>query len=90
MNYELKYNGKRIIEMTNDELKQQYKLNKKRIVGNSAFLAAIAGISLYYYLPATVVLLGIGVLRVYWISKNNKLIEKEANNRSMVLEKTKK
>ena len=38
MNNELKYNGKTLNEMSNNELNQQYVLNRQRIIGNSAFL----------------------------------------------------
>ena len=90
MNNELKYHGKTLDEMTDSELNQQYVLNKQRIIGNSAFLAFVSGASLFYCPPVAVVPIGIGTFRVYWINKNNKLIEQEANERGMVLKKTKK
>ena len=90
MNNELKYHGKTLDEMTNNELSQQYKLNKQRIIGNGAFLGVVSGISLLYCPPVVIVPVGIGTFRLYWINKNNKLIEQEANERGMVLKKTKK
>ncbi len=90
MNYELKYNDKTLDEMNDTELNQQYVLNKKRIIGNSAFLGVVSGLSFLYCPPVAVIPLGIGTLRVYWINRNNKLIEEEANNRGMVLKKIKK
>lgn len=90
MNNDLKYNGKYLEQMTTNELKQQYELNRKRIIGNSAFLATVSGISLFYCPPIALVPIGIGSLRVYWINKNNKSLEEEANNRGMVLRKIKK
>ena len=90
MNNELKYHGKTLDEMTNNELSQQYKLNKQRIIGNGAFLSVVSGISLLYCPPVVIVPVGIGAFRLYWIDKNNKLIEQEANERGMVLKNTKK
>ena len=90
MNNELKYHGKTLDEMTNNELSQQYKLNKQRIIGNGAFLGVVSGISLLYCPPVDIVPVGIGAFRLYWINKNNKLIEEAANERGMVLKKTKK
>ena len=51
MNNELKYNGKTLDEMTDNELSKQYELNKQRIIGNGAFLGVISGISLIYCPP---------------------------------------
>ena len=90
MNNELKYHGKTLDEMTNNELSQQYKLNKQRIIGNGTFLGVVSGISLLYCPPVVIVPVGIGTFRLYWINKNNKLIEEEAHERGMVLKKTKK
>lgn len=90
MNNELKYNGKTLDEMTDNELSKQYELNKQRIIGNGAFLGVISGISLIYCPPAVIVPVGIGAFRLYWINKNNELIEEKANERGMVLKKTKK
>ena len=90
MNNELKYHGKTLDEMTDSELNQQYILNKQRIIGNGAFLGVVSGLSLLYCPPVVIVSVGIGTFRLYWINKNNKLIEEEANERGMVLKKTKK
>ena len=90
MNNELKYHGKTLNEMTDKELIDQYELNKQRIIGNGAFLGAVSGVSLFYCPPVVIVPVGIGAFRLYWINKNNKLIEEEANERGMVLKKTKK
>lgn len=90
MNNELKYHGKTLNEMSDNELNQQYVLNRQRIIGNSAFLAIVSGTSLLYFPPIVVLPIGIGTFRVYWINKNNKLIEQEANERGMILKKTKK
>lgn len=90
MNNELKYHGKTLNEMSDNELNYQYVLNRQRIIGNSAFLAIVSGDSLFYCPPVAVVPIGIGTFRAYWINKNNKLIEQEANERGMVLKKTKK
>lgn len=87
MKNELEYHGKTLNEMTNNELSQQYVLNKKRIVLNIAFLTIVSGVSLIYY-PLTIVIpIGIGIFRVYWINKNNKLIEQEMNKRGINLSK---
>ncbi len=90
MNNELKYHGKTLDEMTNSELNNQYILNKKRIIGNGVFLSLVSGATLFYCPPFVVMPIGIGAFRLYWIDKNNKLIEEEANERGMVLKKTKK
>lgn len=90
MNNELKYSGKTLDKMTSAELEEQYDINNKRIVGNGAFLGAVTGISLFAFPPAAVATLGIGVFRTYYIKRNNRLIEEEANNRGMVLKKIKK
>ena len=90
MNNELKYHGKTLDEITDSELNQQYILNKQRIIGNGAFLGVVSGLSLLYCPPVVIVPVGIGTFRLYWINKNNKLIEEEANERGMVLKKTKK
>ena len=90
MNNELKYNEKTLDKMKSLELKEQYDINNKRIVGNVAFLGAVTGISLFAFPPAAVATLGIGAFRTYYIKRNNRLIEEEANNRGMVLKKIKK
>ena len=90
MNNELKYNEKTLDKMKSLELKEQYDINNKRIVGNVAFLGAVTGISLFAFPPAAVATLGIGAFRTYYIKRNNRLIEEEANNCGMVLKKIRK
>lgn len=79
-----------IDNMSDSELEERYSLNKRRMIGNNAFLGTITGISLFAYPPAALATLGVSVFRTYHISKNNKLLEKEANDRGMVLKKTRK
>ena len=90
MNNELKYNGKALDQMTSSELEEQYDMNNKRIIGKGAFLGAVTGISLFAFPPVAVATLGVGAFRTYYIKRNNRLIEEEANNRGMVLKKIKK
>ena len=90
MNNELKYNGKALDQMTSSELEEQYDMNNKRIIGNGVFLGAVTGISLFAFPPVAVATLGVGAFRTYYIKRNNRLIEEEANNRGMVLKKIKK
>lgn len=79
-----------INQMSNDELDKNYDLNKKRIIGNNAFLGAVTVGSLLVFPPAAIATLGVGAFRTYFINRNNKLIEEEAQDRGMVLKKTKK
>ena len=76
--------------MTNDELAEQHSINKKRIIGNNAFLGAITIGSLIAFPPIALATLGVSAFRTYHISKNNESIEKEAEDRGMVLKKTRK
>ena len=76
MNRELKYNGKTLDEMTSYELEEQYEINKKRIVGRSAFFTGasiVGGIIAPYSIP---IILGIGAATDYQIANNNKEIQK--------------
>ena len=41
MNNELKYHGKTLNEMSDNELNQQYVLNRQRIIGNSALSSIV-------------------------------------------------
>ncbi len=77
-------------QMTDEQLKERYSTNKKRIVGNNAFLGAITIASLFAFPPAVVATLGVGAFRTYFINKNNKSIEKEVEERGMLLKKTRK
>ncbi len=79
-----------ISRMTDIELKKRYNINKKRIIGNNAFLGAITVGSLFVFPPAAIAILGVSAFRSYHINKNNQSIEKEAEDRGMVLKKTRK
>lgn len=79
-----------INQMSNDELDENYDLNKKRIIGNNAFLGAVTVGSLLVFPPAAIATLGVGAFRTYFITRNNKLIEEEAHDRGMVLKKVKR
>ena len=79
-----------LTRMTDSELAKRYTLNKKRIVGNNAFLGAVAVGSLFVCPPVAIATLGVSAFRTYHINKNNQSIEKEAEDRGMVLKKTRK
>lgn len=79
-----------ISRMTDIELEKRYNINKKRIIGNNAFLGAITVGSLFVFPSATIATLGVSVFRTYHINKNNQSIEKEAEGRGMVLKKARK
>ena len=76
--------------MTNEELSERYNTNKKRIIGNNAFLGAVTVGSLFVFPPVSIATLGVGAFRTYFINKNNQSIEQEAKERGMVLKKTRK
>lgn len=81
MNKNLSYDGKKLHEMTQEELKDQVETNKKRIACNNLFVVTIVGISLFAFPLAALFTLGVGVVRRNWILENNKEIQKELNNR---------
>ena len=77
-------------QMTDEELAERYSINKKRIIGNNSFLGAVTVASLVVCPPAAIATLGISAFRTYFINKNNQAIEKEAEDRGMILKKIKK
>lgn len=81
MNRKLSYNGKELKEMTRSELENQVVTNKKRIVGNNIFLVAVAVASLFVTPPLSLVPIGIGVLRTYWLCEDNNAIKDEISRR---------
>ena len=52
MNRKLSYDGKKLREMTQEELKEQVETKKKRIVRNNLFVATITGVSLFTFSPS--------------------------------------
>lgn len=77
-------------QMTDEELAERYDINKKRIIGNNAFLGAVTVASLVAFPPAAIATLGVSAFRTYFINKNNQSIEKEAEERGMVLKRVRK
>lgn len=79
-----------LAHMTDIELAKRYNTNKKRIIGNNAFLGAVTIGSLFVFPPVAIVILGVSAFRTYHINRNNQMVEKEAENRSMVSKKARK
>lgn len=52
MNRKLSYDGKKLREMTQEELKEQVETKKKRIVRNNLFVATITRVSLFTFSPS--------------------------------------
>lgn len=73
--------------MTDVELEKRYNFNKKRIIGNNAFLGAVTVASLITFPPVAIATLGVSAFRTYFINKNNQVIEKEAEDRGIVLKR---
>lgn len=76
MNRELKYNGKPLDEMTSYELEKQYEINKKRIVGRSAFFTGVSIVDRIIATHSIPIILGIGAVTDYQIANNNKEIQR--------------
>ncbi len=73
--------------MTDVELEKRYNFNKKRIVYDNAFLGGVTVASLVAFPPAAIATIGVSVFGTFFINKNNRVIEKEAEDRGMILKK---
>ena len=81
MNRNISYQGKTIYEMTINELRKQYKLNKIRFIYRTIFFILIA-ISITLYEPiATIIPMSFAIITGYWLIENNNAIRKEIENR---------
>lgn len=62
------------------ELIEKYERNKKRIIGNGGFCVVVA-IAAFFVNPLVAILvILIGIYRVYWITKNNREIKEKIDN----------
>ena len=81
MKRELKYRGKNIKEMTINELRNQYSMNKTRFLYRTLFFVLIA-ISMFVYEPISIIIpFVIATITGYWLIENNKEIKLEIENR---------
>lgn len=81
MRRELNYRGKNIKEMTISELKNQFTMNKTRLIYRTIFFILIA-LSIMVYEPIAVIIpFGFAMITGYWLIENNKEILKEIESR---------
>ena len=81
MDRKLSYNGKRVSEMTAEELRQQLVINKKRMTMNKMVMVVAAGVSLIPCPPAAILVIVIGILRRNWLLENNTVLQEELGKR---------
>lgn len=81
MDRKLSYNGKRVSEMTAEELRQQLVINKKRMTMNKMVMVVAAGVSLIPCPPAAILVIVIGILRRNWLLENNTVLQEELDKR---------
>lgn len=81
MKRELKYRGKNIKEMTINELRNQYNMNKTRFLYRTLFFILIA-ILMFIYEPISIIIpFAFAMITGYWLIENNREIKQEIDNR---------
>ena len=63
-----------------NELIEKYERNKKRIIGNGGFCAIVAIAAFFVNPLIAILIILVGVYRVWWISKNNREIKEKIDN----------
>ena len=77
----LMYKGKTIQEMTLNELENQFKMNKLRMIYRTFFFVLIAISVLFYDILACILPILLAVITGYWLIENNNEIINEINSR---------
>lgn len=82
MRKELIYNGKKISQMTLEELRNQLLVNNKRSIIRAVFLLIVTAVAIVIYPISAIVPVICLVVTQYWIIQNNTKIKNELENRS--------
>ena len=81
MNRVIKYRGKTIKEMTLQELENQYKFNKTRLLYRTLFFIIVALGIIVYEPIAMIIPISFAIITGYWLMQNNQAIKEEIEYR---------